>query len=306
MHRINCFILAAVVCFAVSVSWDGRGFGADQVDAKQVVDAHVKSIGSPQALAAMKTLGFVGTTNVDFIQGMSGNMNGQSMLVSDGNKMAIVLKFGDINYPQEYFAYDGKEVSVGHISPGQRSPLADFLFKYNAIMKAGLLGGVLSEEWPLLDMDKKPADLVYHDAKIDGRPVHELEYRPKQSLREVKVKLYFDAQTYRHIKTEYRVRIRDDMSTGMGGLGARRGNFQSAGETSGFDTLREGTPDSIYVLVEKFDDFKKVGAMTLPHTYIMEYSAEGQGHTFIGKWTMKAAQWMFNRAFDEKIFIAQK
>ena len=68
-------------------------------------------------------MAFVGTTSVQFIQGMYGSMSGSSMLVSDGNKMSIVLQYGDINYPKEYFAYDGKEVSVGYINPGQMSPL---------------------------------------------------------------------------------------------------------------------------------------------------------------------------------------
>jgi len=46
--------------------------------------------------------------------------------------------------------------------------------------------------------------------------------------------------------------------------------------------------------------------MTLPHDYTLDYSVEGQGHSFIGKWTMKASQWAFNRTYDEAIFIAQK
>jgi hypothetical protein len=236
-------------------------------------------------------------------------MSGTSMCVSDGNRLAIVLKYGDINYPGEYFAYDGKEVSVGHISPGQRSPLADFLFHHNGIMKEGLLGGVFSEGWPLLKLQEKQADLAYRDATIDGRRLHELEYRPKQSLRDMKIKLYFDLETYRHIRTEYRFRVFDDMTAAPGGSGTRVGRFQTPGTdggTTGFDTLRQGLPQSIYLLVEKFDDFKKVGAMTLPHSYTIDYSVEGQGHTFIGKWTMNAVQWAFNRPYDERIFVAQK
>ncbi len=78
--------------------------------------------------------------------------------------------------------------------------------------------------------------------------------------------------------------------------GPGQGSFKTASIGHyGFDTLQQGLPDSIYVLIEKFDDFKKVGAMTLPHSYTMDYSVEGQGHTFIAKWTMKAVQWAFNR-----------
>jgi hypothetical protein len=173
-------------------------------------------------------------------------------------------------------------------------------------VKEGLLGGIFSRGWPLLNLQEKQVDLEYREAKIDGRQLHEIEYRPKQSLRDMKIKLYFDPETYRHVRTEYRVRVKDDMTAAPGGFGTRQGRFREADGQYGFDTLQQGLPDSIYVLVEKFDDFKKVGAMTLPHTYSMDYSLEGQGHTFIAKWTMKAVEWAFNRTYDERIFVAQK
>ena len=305
MSRISCFVLAVVLCLSLSVFWTGYGFAKDQVTPEQIVAVHIKSLGSPEALAALKTLAFVGTTSVEFIQGMTGSMSGTSMCVSDGNKLGIVLKYGDINYPGEYFAYDGKDVSVGYISPGQRSPVADFLFQHNGIMKEGLLGGIFSEGWPLLNLQEKQVDLTYRETTIDGRRLHEIEYRPKQSLRDTKIKLYFDLETYRHVRTEYRVRVRDDMTAAPVGDSTRKGQFERT-EPTGFDTLKGGLPDSIYVLVEKFDDFKKVGAMTFPHSYTLDYSIEGQGHSFIGKWTMKAVQWAFNRTLDERIFVAQK
>lgn len=300
-------ILAAAVCLSLSVSWTDDAIAKDPITPEQIVATHLESLGSPQALAARKTMAFVGTTSVEFIQGMYGSMNGTSMCVSDGNKLAIVMKYGDINYPGEYFAYDGKEVSVGYINPGQRSPLADFIFRHNGIVKEGLLGGVLSDGWPLLNLQQKEPVMKYGEATIDGRRLYEIEYRPKQGLRDMKIKLYFDPETYRHVRTEYRVRVRDDMSASPGGAGTRTGKFQAADQDpSGFSTLSQGLPDSIYVLVEKFDDFKKIGAITLPHSYTMEYSVEGQGHSFIAKWNMKAVQWAFNRDYDDKIFQAQK
>ena len=151
------------------------------------------------------------------------------MCVSDGKKLAIVLKYSDINYPGEYFAYNGKDVSVGYISPGQKSPLADFLFRYNGIMKEGLLGGVFSTGWPLLNLKDKPVTLAYREATIDGRRLHEIEYHPKQGFGDMKIKLYFDLETYRHVRTEYRLLVHDDMSAAPGGFRTRTGKFQAPG-----------------------------------------------------------------------------
>jgi hypothetical protein len=309
VSKIYCFALMAVLCLSSGADRKGSAFAKDEVAPEQVVAAHLKSIGSPESLAALKTLAFVGGTSVDFIQGMYGSMSGTSMLVSDGEKLGIVLKYDDINYRGEYLAFDGKDVSVGYIDPLQRSPLADFIFRNNGIMKEGLLGGVFSRGWPLLNLKEKQVDLKYRETTIDGRRLHEIEYRPKNSLRDIKIKLYFDLETYRHVRTEYRVRIRDDMSAAPGGSGTRTGSFQAASPDASLpitSSLNQGLPDSIYVLVEKFDDFKKVGAMTLPHSYSIDYSVEGQGHTFVGKWTLTAQQWAFNRTYDERIFVAQK
>jgi hypothetical protein len=123
----------------------------------------------------------------------------------------------------------------------------------------------------------------------------------------MKIRIYFEPETFRHVRTEYQVRIHDDMSGAVGGGQTRIGKFQEPGpDTSGFSVLHQGLPDSIYVLVEKFDDFKKVGLLVFPHSYTINYSVEGQGATFIAEWTIKAQQWTFNRAFDERIFKAQK
>lgn len=307
MSRINWVIVFAILGLSLSAHFTSGVFAEEGITAEQVIEEHVKSMGTPQALAGLKSLAFVGSSSVEFIQGMYGKMNGTSMLVSAGKKVGIVVKYGDIEYPGEYLAYDGEKVSVGHIDPLQRSPLADFVFRHNGIMKEGLLGGVYSGGWPLPHFQEDMAWLKYDSVKVDDRRLHEIEYRPKRSLRDVKIKLYFDPETFHHVRTEYRVRVRDDMSAGPGGGGSRTGTFQRGNtEPDGLEALSQGLPDSIYVLIEKFDDFKKVGAMTLPHSYSIDYSVEGQGHTFIGKWFLRADQWAFNRTYDNKIFEAQK
>jgi hypothetical protein len=293
--KANWPALALILCVSICITRFESGFAKDQDSAgEQVITGHLKSIGSPEALAGIKSRAFVGTSSVDLIQGMSGNMSGNAMFVSDGKKLAIVMKYGDLNYPGEYFAFDGKDVSVGYMSPGQKSPLADFLFRNNGLIKEGLLGGVLSGAWPLLDLKSNQVELKQREATVEGRRLYEIEYIPKNRLTSMKIKMYFDPETFHHVRTEYRMRIRDDMSASPGD------------PSSGRFILREGLPDSIYVFIEKFDEFKKVGDLTLPQSYLIDYSVEGQGHTFVAKWNLRAGQWDFNKDYDERIFKAQK
>ena len=290
--------------------------GSEISSAEELVAQHVKSLGNPGILSSLQSRSFVGGTTVKFIQGMNGSMSGVSTLVSDGRKLSIMLKFKDPDYPGEYFAFDGKEVSVGHMSPGQRSPIADFIFRFNGIMKEGFLGGALSVSWPLLDIKNKNPELKYKKTKVDGRDLYELEYHPKNTLQNMKIKMYFDPETFHHVRTEYTVRIRDDVSVQNTDSVQDAGGDLSKTSTTYDVKVRASTmkdanvfsaiPDSIYHLVEKFDDFKKVSGMTLPHSYTMEYSVEGQGNTFIGQWDLKANQWVINRSYKEEIFKAQK
>jgi hypothetical protein len=293
VSKISCFVFTVVFCLTFDVA--GIGIASDQeLTPDQVIAEHLKSLGRPDVRAATKSTAFLGTTTVNFIQGASGSMSGTSMFVSEGQNLAIALKYTDINYPGEYFAYDGKDVSVGYIQPGQKSPLGDFLFRYNRIIKEGLMGGVLSGSWPLMNIKEKQVELKYRMTTIEDRKLHEIEYHPKQGMGEVKIKLYFEPETFHHVRTDYGVRIRDDMSVGPGGEPAE-GSWK----------VHEDIPDSIYHFVEKFDDFKKVGLTVLPHSYTLYYSVEGRG-AFIGEWKMQANEWIFNRNYDPKIFKAQK
>jgi hypothetical protein len=65
-------------------------------------------------------------------------------------------------------------------------------------MKEGLLGGVWSLGWPLLDIERRNPSLKYMSAKVDGRELHEIDYNPKGGMNNINVKLFFEPDTFRH------------------------------------------------------------------------------------------------------------
>jgi hypothetical protein len=202
-------------------------------------------------------------------------------------------------------AYDGKEVTVQQhfMAPGQKSPLADFLFRFNGVMKEGLIGGTLSTAWPLLNMQDRQVDLKYRRTKVEGQDLDEIEYHPKNGRGDLKIRLYFDPETYRHVRTEYRLRTRDDRS--INNTESSIVNDPAVFQRKN-DVLAEARPESIYVLIEKFGNFKKIGGLVLPHSYEISYSVEGAGHAFIGDWTLKTGTFVFNKPLDDKFFKAEK
>ena len=252
-------------------------FGADVPKPEQLVAEHVKSVGNPALLSEIKSLVFSGTADVNFILGMSGKMRGDAAVVSQGSQIAIIMKFGDINYPGEYFAFDGKDITIGNIQLGLKSPIAEFFFQYNKMMKQGIVGGVLSNAWPLLNIqDHKKVRMKTRKTKVEKVELYELEYQPADWFGDMKIRMYFEPDSFRHVRTEYKVR------TGS-------------------------TGDLYYTLVEKFEDFKEAGEFTLPHRYVLHYMVDGAGQSgFIADWMLTARKIDLNVPdIDPKTFEAE-
>jgi hypothetical protein len=174
-------------------------------------------------------------------------------------------------------------------------------------MKGGFIGGSLSTSGPVLDIKNQKVDMKYRKTKIDGIERHELEYHPKEGFGDMKIRMYFDLTTFQHVRTEYRVRHRDDASVGNAATYDQMGDSASVrAATGGNMMIGQNRGDTYYTLVEKFEDYKKVSGMMLPHRYILEYSMEGSG-SFIANWTLNVIKWGFNVPnLDPKIFQAQK
>jgi hypothetical protein len=294
-----------------------QSFAQDKaMTVKDLIAKHLASIGKPETLAGVKSRGLTGQAMVNFIQGASGSLkNGTFLCVSDGNNIGLTMKFNDINYPGEYLAYNGKEVSVKDIAPGKKSPLADFIFSYNALVKEGFLGGVLSVAWPLLNHREGQPEFQIKQDKIKDYEFYVLE---KNIANNIAVKLFFDSKTFRHMRTEYRVRHKNNIAanssivTNNAGMTAAPAAASARGtaEFAPNQTIRESEPDSIYTLIEKFDLHAVVGGkasgLVLPSSYGIEFSLEGHGQSFLAQWSVLVDHWMNNGQVDQNFFIASK
>lgn len=313
IHFIIATILGCFFCVALCESSLTKDMG---ISPEEVVAAHLKSIGDPELLERVKNRGMSGKTTVEFFQGGFGALAGQCMVVSAGPNLSIILNYGGVDYPGEYFAYDGNDVEVSTISPGQWSPLGDFIFRYKGVMKEGLLGGVWSMGWSLLDLEERNPSLKYNGIKdIYGRELHEMEYAPRGGLNNIKVRLFFEPDTFRHVRTEYKLSIQGERAL-QAGKTITESSPRSGG--SGMITRDAGILDPIrdshYLLVEKFDNFKDIKfkdskgketmGLILPQSYALEYSVEGQGSSFVGHWKLSADHWVQNGEIDPSVFQA--
>ena len=262
------------------------GYAKNKMDPMELVANHLKSIGPADKLAARKSCVAEGDAMIRLISGGSGTLRGSVQFASEGDKVSYYANFNFLDYPAEQFVYDGDNFNVGYLKPGIKSKLGNFLYTYNTIAKEGLIGGVLSAAWPLVELDKRNPKLRYDGIKkIDGKELHELRYTPRKGGGDVTMLLYFDPQTFRHVMSIYEVTIPAQISMA--------GPSDSANQR-----------DTILRMEERFDDFKEVDGLTLPMHWNIHLTFEGQSSS-ITEWDMHFTKVTFNQPLDAKTFTIQ-
>jgi len=254
----------------------------DKLKAEDVLAKHLASIGPADALADVKSLIAVGDVKAVTRTNAVKELMGVSQLGSEGDKVLLALLFNSTTYPFEKAGFNGQNLTAAILPDGKRSILGTFLIDHDAPFKQGLIGGVLSTAWPLLNTGAELPKLSYSGTdKINNRKMHKLKFDPRKSSG-LQISLFFDAETFQHVRTEYQY-----------SKSARMGN-----------TPEESISqlESRYKVVEEFSDFKPEGKLTLPHTYKLRYTIEEQNNTQMLEWTMNFSRFAFNESIDAAAF----
>jgi len=278
MRNVGCLVFLSL--FSVSAfSQKAEDKSYPKLTADEIVSRHLASIGKPEAIAAVKSRIMTGTgTFASKIQ--PGKVGGPAQFASDGDMVLLAMVFNANNYPYERFAFDGKDLTTAALPGGGLSPLGTFLKSNKLVVKRGLFGGVLREAWPLLKADKDVKLESAGIAKFGDRSLYKLKYSTS-GIGEMSVTLYFDPETFRHVRTEY---------------------FYRTGQVTSPNPNRvqpEGTVPSSYTVTEEFSDFAKVDDLVLPLTYVVEYESDA-GKALI--WTINFTQAVNDQSLDASAF----
>lgn len=254
----------------------------EKLRSEDVVARHLASVGTPQARDAIKTVYALGTVVATFREPSVGQVAGRVILASEGERNLIGMAFDNTSYPQERVGFDGKDVSVSYVRPGQRTALGEFLLTHKSIVRQGVLGGALSLAWPLLDPEVKKAKLEYSGTKkIGDSTAHVLKYLPRGGS-DLNVSLFFDAETFRHLRTEYTRTVSAQMGVSPNASARQR--------------------ESRYKMVEEFSDFRRKAGLTLPYKYKMTLEATLPGGSYKAEWDTTFSQFGFNQSLDPASF----
>jgi hypothetical protein len=253
----------------------------DELKPEQLIAKHLESIGPGAKLKELKTIATVGDVHVEYRVGGQANFEGEGNLLSDGMSSRLALKFSAKDYPGEGIVSDGSKILVTQISTGKRSNLGQFLFENDFLLKEGLLYGSLTSAWALLHVSaNQPKFDVTGIKNIKGRQLYEMKYVSKKGSSGIQTYLYFDPQTFRHVRSQF---------------SSEQVSLES------LDIDKNGTR-ARYVLTEDFDDFSDVDGLTLPHSYKIDFVIDSRNKEFAGSWTYTVKQAVRNQTLDRRLF----
>jgi hypothetical protein len=281
MKTILSFILGCIVVSVLQARPDTK------LTPAEVISKHLESIGPAEVRARVRGTRIKGASVVSVKLCGEGQVEGQALLASQGAANLINLKFETPEYPYELLRFDGKKFIAIPFKPGSRTCLAQFFQDNEVIFKEGLAGGILSESWPLLKVEEKNPKLEYSGLKkIDGRELHALRYTPKKGS-EMKIMLYFDPQTFQHVRTEYSQVLYANEQRRIGAVGS-----------SGLPAPNQTASNARIEAYEEFSDFKVEGGLNLPHTYKFHLSIQSELRPALVDWVLNLTDFAFNVPFD--------
>jgi len=275
------YITLLVVFFLLALS-----INAQKLKAEEIIAKHLDSIAPAEKRSTIKSLIAVGEARVDYITQKNQPASGRIVIASEGPKLFFGMQLNASDYPQEKIIFDGNKTDVASVRAGNRSVLGNFIQSNSGIVSQGLMSGGLSTSWALLDAAARGAKIsVSGNKKIDGKDVYALSFNPKGSS-DVDITLYFDAQTFQHVRTEYK----RTASAAMG---------RTPEESSRLQETR-------IKLTEDFSDYKNYEGVNVPTKYKIFYSSSGQNGTTEVSWTANLSEFAPNQRLDPGTFTIGK
>ena len=250
--------------------------------ASDIVAKHLESIGTSANRSALKDMTAAGTVRFAVLRTGGIGADGKIVVASSGDKTLTGMTFPLQNYPNDTFIFDGKKLKIAFPVINTRSPLGDFLFRYSEIVDRGLFGGTLTSGWAMYSPDFRKARLEYDGIKkVDNKEAHAVSFLPRGGS-DVDIRMFFDVQTFRLIRTEYKRMI----SASQGG----------SPETS------SGKRGQRQIMTEDFGDYRNESGLMLPHSYKVYLLLDGETETNEFEWKATFTNFFFNQQLDPSTF----
>ncbi len=284
-------LLPLVVVVAVGISIQPTE-ADNKLTPDELIAKHLESIGTAEARARVNGTRIKGDATVTVKLCGEGQVDGQVVMASHDAANLINMNFDMAAYPHEALRYDGKKLTVSHLRPGTRTCLANFFLTHDVMFREGLVGGVLSESWSLLNVQERNPKLEYAGLKkVGDKELHVLKYNPRKGS-DLKIVLYFDPTNFRHVRTDY---SRTIYATEQRRIAPGGPNLPPA-------TNQQASAARIEAR-EEFADFKEESGLNLPHTYKFHLSIQSETRPAIVDWVFSLKDYAFTTPIEAAEFV---
>ena len=276
MSRIRVFIIGLFMFAALaSVSV------AQDLKPEEIIAKHLDAIGKKTTRDSLKTMLIGGRGSFEaknpVVRG-----GGQAMVVSNPDNLYFMMTFKSNDYPFEKIGHFGDKVSIPFVNAGKRSLLGSFLAENSKILSDGLFGGVMSMKWVFNGVDKKLRMRSVGTKKVNDRKAYVIDFLPSGSgSSDFNIKLYFDAETFHHVRSEY------------------RREFQAGAAVFG---TQNQIASATLSLTEDFSDFRTVEGLTLPYAYSVRFNSNTNAAMYENTWGITVVQYIFNQNLTPDFF----
>jgi hypothetical protein len=246
-----------------------------------VLSKHRAAIGSPAKLQTIKTLFAAGMSEFEsrmpIVRG-----GGKAVVISDSDNLYFLMSLNSKEYPFEKIGMFGDKVSLPFVTAGNRSNLGVFLTEHSRILSDSLFCGIMSHRWITnVAANTKLKLKSSGQKKIDKRQTHVIEVLMGASTGEFKVQLYFDAETFYHVRSEYK-RV---VPSGQAEFGRQN-----------------DTAEARIDVTEEFSDFNDVDGLNLPYNYKVTLVSNSGTQTFGNSWGIKVVDYYPNQKLTDDFF----
>lgn len=294
--------LASLLFLALVVT---HARGEEKVTVEDILQRHLDSVGTPAVRAAAKTRVVEAKASYRVLVGANpAQYDGKAVIVSDGNKLHLLLKINAPQYAGERFIRDGDKTSVEATYANKtRSELGALLEADDTPIREGLIGGVLSTAWPLFDLASHKGKLQYQGLKkIDGTDLHAVTYHPRKNTG-LEITLYFDPQTLRHVRTVYLQNRATGIATTSFIDSVAPPPRGSPERLNGPDARSARLGPTWWRIEEQFGDFKTIDGLTLPSHYELRFQQQlPNGSTKTIAWDAATTRVLNNVPVDSRNF----
>lgn len=258
-----------ILAVAAVLAWTVLSAAADpppqKLKLEDVLAKHADAVGPAAARTMIKSRRAEGPIRMQVITGGQGNIEGILTIESETGNMLLHAAFPGGDFTGERLLLRDGSVDVARtvIGRGARTIFGEFMYGNDAPMREGLMGGVFRQDWVLLNPDAR-SRLKYEGLKkVEGRELHQISYRPRRGA-EMRISIYLDPETFRHVQTSYRV-------TSASGMGVTPEQSARQRETR-------------WVIEERFDNYGPVDGLQLPESWTLRFSVAGMIQNLMWEW----------------------